>query len=364
MSWIETLQKIIPWAAGLNVAPKIALSVLLSAFNVLCLMLIWMPARKSAGRPAKPLSIAEASGQTPKIPPGYSWDAGAIAKSPTPEAGFRDNRYELARLKSILFDLIQLQASNAPFPSILRHYARHPDPHSWEAVLLDSAKLASIAGELKNSLAAFKGDLIFEDIGTYRSICLGLHDCVDLHRSLTSFSAPSAPDELIQLTGIADGYDGLLDRMMHAQEALAQYAARKSRRRPKARDWDYPCAIKILSALNHRWLPNARLEGAGTRWYEVPAEDGYRFALPFGTPEEAANSQKNHEVISLAAVPSDRSSTGHRPRLSREGSWLVLRVPAAVLGKLAESAEGGRWLLQSSRKTVYAGWDDKPNIVM
>lgn len=352
MSWIETLQKIIPWAAGLNVAPKIALSVIVSALNVFCLMLIWMPARKSAGSPSKILSVTEEADQILKAAPKQGAHLKAITRSPMRSTGFPDNRYELARLKSILFDLIQLQASNAPFPSVLRHYAKHPDPQSWEAVVLTSAKLASIATELNNSLAAFKGDLIFEDIGTYRSIYLGLYDCLNLYEALTSFKSPSSPAELIQLTRIAARYDGLIDQMLCAQEALAQYAARKNRRRLRAQDRDYESAIKIVSALNHRWLPTAMLHGAGAQWYEIPAEDEYRFALPFATPEKAADNQKNYDVLSLVAVPPDLSPMKQAPNLAREGNWLVLCVPAAILRKLAESAEGGRWPLRPSRKTL------------
>lgn len=337
MNWIETLQKVIPWVAGLNVAPKIALSVILSTLNVLCLMLIWMPARKSEDSPSGPRMTGRAE---------------AIAKSPLHSGAWLDNRYELARLKSILFDLIQLQASNAPFPSVLRHYAKHPDPHGWETVMQTTAKLASIATELNNSLAAFKDDLIFEDIGTYRSICVGLHECLKVYESLTSFKSPSSPDEMVQLTRIAASYDRLVGEMISAQEALAQYAVRKNRRRPKAQDRHYESAFKIVSALNHHWLRNAGIYGAGTQWYDVPGEDEYRFALPFATPETAADNQKHYDVLSLLAVPPGLSSMNEALRLSREGNWLVLRVPAAILRKLAESAEGGRWPLPLSRKSL------------
>lgn len=335
MNWIETLQKVIPWVAGLNVAPKIALSVVLSALNVLCLMLIWMPARKS---------IDAAAAQ------GFAGRMETIA--PSKPIAFLDNHYELGRLKSILFDLIQLQASNAPFPSVLRHYARHPDPQSWAAVMQTTAKLASIATELNNSLAAFKDDLIFEDIGTYRSICVTLHECLKVHESLASFKAPSSPDELVQLSRIAATYDRLVGRMMRAQEALAQHAARKNRRRSKAQDRHIDAAFKLVTVLNQRWLPHAGIHGAGLQWHEVPGEDEYRFALPFATPEHAADSLQHDDMLGLVAVPPDLSSMNRAPALTREGNWLVLGVPIAILRKLAESAEGGRWPLPLNRKRM------------
>lgn len=48
MDWLESLQKLVPWLAGLSTGPKIVVSTIAVAMTTLFLMLIWSPRIDSA----------------------------------------------------------------------------------------------------------------------------------------------------------------------------------------------------------------------------------------------------------------------------------------------------------------------------
>jgi hypothetical protein len=51
MSWIEDLQKLVPWVSHLPLIPKIAVSLITLSINVVFLALVWAPPRKPATDP-------------------------------------------------------------------------------------------------------------------------------------------------------------------------------------------------------------------------------------------------------------------------------------------------------------------------
>jgi len=220
MDWIESFQKIAPWAGSLPVIHKSVLTAILLGICSFTLLLIWLPAPSpKITEKGTALSIIVDSS-------GAAADAVTKLSAMLDNATTRDaleRRIEKRALKRVIADLVSIEGSQAPLPWLLRNYAKSDDPRNWEQVKSIISLNAPVVSELVDVLRSFDGDLIYKDIDTYKQLQFMVTTRAGLYGELSSMQPPKSPAEKRQLLQIADNFDALISQMKKIQSKLSSY---------------------------------------------------------------------------------------------------------------------------------------------
>lgn len=220
MDWIETFQKIAPWAGSLPLIHKSVLTAIVLGFSIFTLLLIWLPTPSSEAvdRGTALSIIVDSSGAAADAVKKLS---SMLDNSTTRES--LEHRVEKQALKRVIADLVDIEHSQAPLPWILRGYARNNDPRGWGQVTGIISANAPIVSELVEVLRAFDGDLIYKDIDTYKKLHFMVRTRAGLYRELSQMEPPKSAAEKRQLLQIADNFDALIAQMKVIQVKLSAY---------------------------------------------------------------------------------------------------------------------------------------------
>jgi len=220
MDWIETFQKIAPWAGSLPLIHKSVLTAIVLGISLFTLLLIWLPAPspKTAERGSALSIIVDSSGAAADAVRKLST---LLDNSTTREA--LESRVEKQALKKVIAELVTIEQGQAPLPLLLRTYAKSDDPRNWEQVKHTIAVNAPVVSELVELLGAFDGDLIYKDLDTYKQLKFMVHTRAGLYGELSQLEAPRTAAEKRQLLRIADNFDELIAQTKVIQKQLSSY---------------------------------------------------------------------------------------------------------------------------------------------
>ena len=225
MDWIETAQKIAPWAGGLPIAHKVVLSALVIGLGSFMLLLIWSPtparlAQDPASRVVSSLTIIV------ELSRAAADAAAKFAQELEKSSGITkvEENVEKEQLKKFIKDLSSVREVNAPILLRLRRYVEtRGNAENWNQVMNELALSAPIVSELVSVLQSFDGDLIYKDIETYKELRLLISTRAGLYSSLADAGPPSTPEEWQDLIKIANNFQNIVEQMGIVQMLLAQY---------------------------------------------------------------------------------------------------------------------------------------------
>lgn len=224
MEWIESIQKIAPWAGSLPVLHKVALSTVIFGIGALCLLLIWLPApapekKPATSNPATPLNIfVDSSGAAAEAAAKFAY----LLENKSAKAKVESD-IEKEKLKDVIRGLVTIEYSQAPLPWLLRNYAQSEDPKNWQQVTSVIATNTPIISELVDVLGSFDGDLIYKDMETYKQLRFMMNSRAGLYHQLANMKPPKSKIEKEQLLKIADNFEALINQMKLIQSKLGKY---------------------------------------------------------------------------------------------------------------------------------------------
>lgn len=227
MEWIETAQKVAPWAAGLPVAQKLVLSLVIVSIGAFALLLLWHPALPAPTTSVNGKSIGVTSPLTIIVNSSASAAEAAaqFAKEISTPDGMEklQQNIEKAKLKRVIRDLVSIEAGNFSIYSLLESYAIHPNPDSWQRVQEIVARTAPIISDVADLLEKFDGDLVFKDLETYRELRQTITSRLGLYTSLSNMPPPSNDAEKAELLEFAGNLKKLIEQIRIVQGRLSIY---------------------------------------------------------------------------------------------------------------------------------------------
>lgn len=222
MDWIESIQKLAPWAGSLPVIHKAVLSAIVLGVGAFSLLLIWLPApipKPTAERAISPLNIfVDSSSAAAEAVRKFAEQLNTPAAKDSLEG-----KIEKEKLKRVIRDLVRIEYSQAPLPWLLRNYVRDEDPRNWQQVTSIIAQNTPIISELADVLQEFDGDLIYRDIETYKQLRFMMNSRAGLYGQLSHMAPPKSQGEKNQLLKIADNFEILINQMKTIQAKLSEY---------------------------------------------------------------------------------------------------------------------------------------------
>jgi hypothetical protein len=227
VEWIETAQKVAPWAAGLPVAQKLVLSLVIVSIGAFALLLLWHPALPVPTTSVNGKSIGATSPLTIIVNSSASAAEAAaqFAKEISTPAGMEklERNIEKAELKRVIRDLVSIETGNVSTSYLLQRYAIQPNPGSWQLVQDVVARTAPIISDVADLLEKFDGDLVFKDLETYRELRRTISSRVGLYASLSNMPPPSNDAEKAELREFAGNLNKLIYQIRIVQERLSIY---------------------------------------------------------------------------------------------------------------------------------------------
>jgi hypothetical protein len=220
MDWLESFQKIAPWAGSLPLIHKSVLTAIVLGVSLFILLLIWLPAPlpKATDRGTALSVIVDSSGAAAEAVKKLS---SMLDNSTTRES--LERRVEKRALKRVITDLVDIEHSQAPLPWLLRDYAKNGDSGNWGQVKSIISMNAPIVSELVEVLRSFDGDLIYKDLDTYKQLQFMVKTREGLYGELSHMEPPKSAAEMRQLFQIADNFDTLIAQMKVIQTKISAY---------------------------------------------------------------------------------------------------------------------------------------------
>ena len=222
MDWLESIQKLAPWAGSLPILHKLALSVIIVGLATFSLLLVWVPAPSS-------MPTTQDANSSLNIIVNSSGAAAEAARKFVNQLDEKasldriEDKIEKSKLKKVIRELVSIEHSQAPLPWLLRNYVQSEDPRNWGQVKAIISENTPIITELVDVLKKFDGDLIYKDLDTYKQLHSMMMSRAGLYAGLSKMGPPKSPDEKAKLLKIADNFDMLISQIKLVQLKLSYY---------------------------------------------------------------------------------------------------------------------------------------------
>ncbi len=146
---------------------------------------------------------------------------------------FLHNSSEMARLKGIIHQIIELQYLQSPLPGLLRYYAKSKTKDNWDQVARSIDHIAKLVRDLVETLSHFDGDFLIYRLKAYKALVSTVRSRKRIIDELEPMNVPRSKKDIANILRMADEYEILIRYLEQSEKDIAEYLRHQTGGSPK-----------------------------------------------------------------------------------------------------------------------------------